>query len=47
MHAEFRAEIAQKVREGKAEEVLRENLGLLGIKTDTGARPKMVFGAKR
>lgn len=47
IRAESRAAMARKRAEGKAWEGLRENVALLGIKTDGASRPKMVFGAKR
>jgi hypothetical protein len=45
--AESRAAMSRKSAEGKAWDGMRENVALLGIKTDGRARPKMVFGAKR
>lgn len=47
VRAESRAAMARKSAEGKAWDGLRENVALLGIKTDGSTRPKMVFGAKR
>lgn len=47
VRAESRAAMARKSAEGKAWDGLRENVALLGIKTDGASRPKMVFGAKR
>jgi hypothetical protein len=47
VRAESREAMARKSAEGKSWEGLRENVSLLGLKTNTGSRPKMVFGAKR
>lgn len=47
LRAESRAAMARKSAEGKAWEGMCENVALLGIKTDAGSRPKMVFGARR
>ena len=47
VHAELRADVARKCAEGKAWDGLRENVALLGLKTDAGSRPKLVFGARR
>jgi len=47
MRAESRAEMAHMSGEGKAWNAMRKNVALLGIRTDSGSRPKMVFGTKR
>jgi hypothetical protein len=45
VHADSRAESGRKTAEGKAWNGIRENAALLGIRTDSTSRPKMVFGA--
>jgi hypothetical protein len=45
VHADSRAEVARKTAEGKAWNGIRENAALLGMRTDSASRPKMVFGA--
>lgn len=47
LSAESRARMAKLSAEGRAWEGLRENVALLGIKTEDGSRPKMIFRAKR
>lgn len=47
VRAESRAAMARKSAEGKAWDGMRENIALLGMKTDGASRPRMVFGAKR
>lgn len=47
LRAESRAEVARKCAAGRGWEGLRENAALLGLKSDSGSRPKMVFGARR
>lgn len=45
VHAESRAEVIRKSAEGNAWNGIRENAALLGIRTNSASRPKMVFGA--
>lgn len=47
VRAESRAAMARKSAAGNAWDGMRENVALLGIKTDGASRPKMVFGSKR
>ena len=47
VRAESRAEMARQCAEGKAWDGMRENVALLGIKTGSGSRLRMVFGARR
>lgn len=47
LHAESRAEVAKMCAEGRGWEGLRRNVARLGIKSDSGDRPKLVFGARR
>jgi hypothetical protein len=41
-----RARMAKLTSEGRAMDGLRENVALLGIKTDSGTRPRLLFGEK-
>lgn len=47
LRAESRAEVARKCAAGRGWEGLRGNAALLGLKSDSCSRPKMVFGARR
>jgi hypothetical protein len=47
VRAESRAEVARMCAEGRAWEGMRKNAALLGIKTDGGARLKVIFGGRR
>ena len=45
VHVKSRAAVTRQAAEGNAWEGMRRNVALLGIRTDSASRPKMVFGA--
>ena len=45
VRAESRAAVARDCDEGRAWDGIRKNTALLGMKTDSASRPKVMFGA--
>jgi len=45
--AESRAEMFRMASQGKAWDAMSKNVSYMGIRTDSGSKPKMIFGACR